>query len=105
MKTLAAPPPLLRLPLFCSVCMDENEVATSIRKSLTQEWQDCTWQVLVGRNFGSYVSFEESRYIYFYIAQVRATSWQRQAAGASCAIFPQPTHACVRSLLPRRLGS
>ena len=50
--------------------MDENEIATSIRKSLTLEWPDCTWQVLVGRNFGSYVSFEESRYIYFYIAQV-----------------------------------
>ena len=51
--------------------MNENEIATSIRKALSVEWPDCTWQVLVGRNFGSFVSFEESRYIYFYIAQVR----------------------------------
>ncbi len=26
-------------------------------------------QVMVGRNFGSYVTFEEGHYIYFYIAQ------------------------------------
>jgi len=51
--------------------MNENEIATSIRRALSVEWPDCTWQVLVGRNFGSFVSFEESRYIYFYIAQVR----------------------------------
>ena len=56
---------------FCSNSMTENEIASFVRKALTAEWPDCTWQVLVGRNFGSYVQFEESRYIYFYIAQVR----------------------------------
>ena len=73
--------------------MDENEIATSIRKALTVEWPDCTWQVLVGRNFGSYVSFEESRYIYFYIAQVSSGLEQLHGARAR----PQRHHP-VRSL-------
>ena len=51
--------------------MTESEIATFVKKVLTAEWPDCTWQVLVGRNFGSCVQFEESRYIYFYVGQVR----------------------------------
>ena len=64
------PPP--RPPPFSpgSTCMDETEVATSIREVMSREYADCTWQVFVGRNFGSQVTYEETRYIYFYIGQV-----------------------------------
>ena len=67
--------------LLCdgSDAMDENEIATGIKKQLSAEWADRTWQVLVGRNFGSFVPFVESRYIYFYLAQVRPEphfAWQ-----------------------------
>ena len=54
----------------CSNCMDETEVATSIREAMNRDYADCTWQVFVGRNFGSQVTYEETRYIYFYIGQV-----------------------------------
>ena len=54
--------------------MTESEIATFVKKVLTAEWPDCTWQVLVGRNFGSCVQFEESRYIYFYVGQVRGVA-------------------------------
>ncbi len=60
--------------------MDETEVATAIRESMSREYSDCTWQVFVGRNFGSQVSYEETRYIYFYIAQVRGR--ERAVPGA-----------------------
>ena len=90
-------------PSFCSLdsnCMNENEIATSIRKALSVEWPDCTWQVLVGRNFGSFVSFEESRYIYFYIAQVREWPWAASSG-------PLPARLPPRRLLhtPRPLHS
>ena len=77
--TPPTPPPPLRGPLSPappppfspgSTCMDETEVATSIREVMSREYADCTWQVLVGRNFGSQVTYEETRYIYFYIGQV-----------------------------------
>ena len=88
-------------PRTGSACMDENEIATSIRKSLTLEWPDCTWQVLVGRNFGSYVSFEESRYIYFYIAQVSGGgrlrySYRAPALFNSHPILPPPSNHLSR---------
>ena len=57
--------------------MTESEIATFVKKVLTADWPDCTWQVLVGRNFGSCVQFEESRYIYFYVGQVRGFGLQR----------------------------
>ena len=71
-----------------SKCMGETEIASHIRQQLSLEWPDCTWQVLVGRNFGSYVSFEESRYIYFYVAQVRPRG--EGSAGGLGARTPRP---------------
>jgi hypothetical protein len=31
----------------------------------------CRWHCLVGRNFGCFVTHEASRFVYFYIGQVR----------------------------------
>jgi hypothetical protein len=70
--------------------MDETEVATSIREVMSREYADCTWQVFVGRNFGSQVTYEETHYIYFYIGQVRA-----RARGPGCrpaSPTPAPHH-------------
>jgi len=81
--------------------MSENEIASFVRKALTAEWPDCTWQVLVGRNFGSYVKFEESRYIYFYIAQVCVAT--RLLALLSCTLHTcQLTRTLAFFLLDRR---
>ncbi len=45
-------------------------MASMIRKSLSEQWPDKTWQVLVGRNFGSFVTYEDKHYVYFYIGQM-----------------------------------
>ena len=98
-------------------CMNENQMATSIRLALSGKWSDKTWQVragtrgcgaarrgargcrrrrreqtqrgcpsriaralphtpqvLVGRNFGSFVTFEDKHYVYFYIGQMCAAA-------------------------------
>ena len=77
--------------------MDETEVATAIRESMSREYSDCTWQVFVGRNFGSQVSYEETRYIYFYIAQVRggtcAGAGERACLGAPLLLHSINTHS------------
>lgn len=75
--------------------MTENEIATFVKKALTAEWPDCTWQVLVGRNFGSCVQFEESRYIYFYVGQVRGCFTSRGIIPTSSS-FPTFQVAAIR---------
>ena len=87
--------------------MDETEVATAIRESMSREYSDCTWQVFVGRNFGSQVSYEETRYIYFYIAQVRGLgagcAGSANARGCACAAARlTPTLAQTHTPQPAR---
>ena len=74
--------------------MDETEVATAIREVMSREWADCTWQVFVGRNFGSQVTYEETRYIYFYIGQVRCFCVPLARVKAACEFFfsHSPSH-------------
>ena len=78
--------------------MDETEVATSIREAMSREYSDCTWQVFVGRNFGSQVSYEETRYIYFYIAQVRSSPKAPRPQAPDAHAAPSAFHAASRLL-------
>jgi len=50
--------------------MTEQEMASDLKGRLTKVMPDSTWQVFVGRNFGAYVTYEEGKYIYFYINQM-----------------------------------
>jgi len=43
-------------------CGIENEIATKIKREM-DEYTGKTWHVIVGRNFGSHVSFD--KYIHF----------------------------------------
>jgi dynein light chain LC8-type len=49
--------------------MTEQEVAASIKRRMTERYPADVWQVFVGRNFGSWVTHEDGKYIYFYIGQ------------------------------------
>lgn len=44
----------------------EREVAAYIKKELDSKHGQ-TWHVIVGKNFGSYVTHEKGHFIYFYI--------------------------------------
>ncbi|GAX25984.1 dynein light chain LC8-type [Fistulifera solaris] len=47
----------------------EKDVACAIKKEFDKK-HGPTWHVIVGRNFGSYVTHETKHFIYFYIGQV-----------------------------------
>jgi hypothetical protein len=49
--------------------MTDTESAKAIRLKLKELMPDDLWQVFIGRNFGSFVTFEDGKYIYFYIGQ------------------------------------
>ncbi|CCE62874.1 hypothetical protein TPHA_0D02370 [Tetrapisispora phaffii CBS 4417] len=44
----------------------ERDIAGSIKKQLDTKFGN-TWHVIVGKNFGSYVTHEKGHFIYFYI--------------------------------------
>ncbi|QLG72789.1 hypothetical protein HG535_0D04980 [Zygotorulaspora mrakii] len=44
----------------------ERDIAGSIKKQLDLKY-DTTWHVIVGKNFGSYVTHEKGHFVYFYI--------------------------------------
>ena len=46
----------------------EMEIAASIRKQFEQMFPS-VWHCFVGRNFGSHVTHEATKHIYFYIGQ------------------------------------
>mmetsp|Transcript_55989 Transcript_55989/g.156050 ORF Transcript_55989/g.156050 Transcript_55989/m.156050 type:complete len:101 (-) Transcript_55989:241-543(-) len=46
----------------------EREIANSIKKEFDKRYLPY-WHVIVGRNFGSYVTHETKNFIYFYIGQ------------------------------------
>ena len=48
---------------------NEQAIAKAIKASLEGNFTG-TWHVFVGRNFGCYVTHEESKFVYFYIGQV-----------------------------------
>ena len=45
---------------------DGLEIAESIKKQFDERWQPF-WHVIVGRNFGSFVTHETRMFIYFYL--------------------------------------
>eukprot|EP00343_Euplotes_focardii_P007631 CAMPEP_0205821342 /NCGR_PEP_ID=MMETSP0206-20130828/6988_1 /ASSEMBLY_ACC=CAM_ASM_000279 /TAXON_ID=36767 /ORGANISM="Euplotes focardii, Strain TN1" /LENGTH=90 /DNA_ID=CAMNT_0053116753 /DNA_START=71 /DNA_END=343 /DNA_ORIENTATION=+ len=47
----------------------EKDVAAHIKKEFDKKYHP-TWHVIVGRNFGSYVTHETKHFIYFYLGQV-----------------------------------
>ena len=47
----------------------EKDVAAHIKKEFDKKYNP-TWHVIVGRNFGSYVTHETKHFIYFYLGQV-----------------------------------
>mmetsp|Transcript_6440 Transcript_6440/g.13152 ORF Transcript_6440/g.13152 Transcript_6440/m.13152 type:complete len:91 (+) Transcript_6440:68-340(+) len=47
----------------------EKDVACYIKKEFDRKYTP-TWHVIVGRNFGSYVTHETKHFIYFYLGQV-----------------------------------
>lgn len=47
----------------------ERDVAAHIKKEFDRRHQP-TWHCVVGRNFGSYVSHETRKFIYFYHGQL-----------------------------------
>ena len=47
----------------------EKDIAAHIKKEFDSKYNP-TWHVIVGRNFGSYVTHETKHFIYFYLGQV-----------------------------------
>ena len=47
----------------------EQEIAAAIKAKLNTQYPS-TWHCFVGRNFGSFVTHEASKFIYFYIGQM-----------------------------------
>mmetsp|Transcript_59582 Transcript_59582/g.119605 ORF Transcript_59582/g.119605 Transcript_59582/m.119605 type:complete len:103 (-) Transcript_59582:308-616(-) len=45
---------------------DGLEVAESIKKEFDERWEP-SWHVFVGRNFGSFVTHETRKFLYFYV--------------------------------------
>ncbi len=50
---------------------DEIDVANYLKDKLDDRYRDkdLCWHVIVGKNFGGYVSFQEKIYCYFYVGQ------------------------------------
>ncbi|KAL0485058.1 dynein light chain [Acrasis kona] len=47
----------------------EKDIAAYIKKEFDRKYNP-TWHVVVGRNFGSYVTHETKHFIYFYLGQI-----------------------------------
>ena len=47
----------------------EKDIAATVKKDLDKKYPG-SWHVIVGRNFGSYVTHETSHFIYLYMGQL-----------------------------------
>uniref|UniRef100_A0A2K5M4X8 Dynein light chain n=1 Tax=Cercocebus atys TaxID=9531 RepID=A0A2K5M4X8_CERAT len=47
----------------------EKDIAAHIKKEFDKKYNP-TWHCIVGRNFGSYMTYEIKHFIYFYLGQV-----------------------------------
>eukprot|EP01006_Ploeotia_vitrea_P057705 TRINITY_DN68201_c4_g1_i1.p2 TRINITY_DN68201_c4_g1~~TRINITY_DN68201_c4_g1_i1.p2 ORF type:complete len:104 (-),score=10.30 TRINITY_DN68201_c4_g1_i1:1710-1985(-) len=58
---------------FAQIAFDkfslEKDISTSIKREFEKKHKG-TWQCIVGRNFGSFVTHETKAYIYFYHGQM-----------------------------------
>ena len=53
----------------------EKDIAAYIKKEFDKKYGP-TWHVIVGRNFGSYVTHETKHFIYFYLGQVAVLAFK-----------------------------
>ncbi|GJJ10871.1 Dynein light chain 1, cytoplasmic [Clathrus columnatus] len=53
----------------------EKDIASSIKKEFDRKYGP-TWHVVVGKNFGSYVTHETKHFIYFYIGPLAFLIWR-----------------------------
>ena len=49
--------------------LQDKEIAIRLKSALEADYKGSVWHVIVGRNFGSCVTYEAKHYIYFYIGQ------------------------------------
>ena len=60
---------LFLFQLTTSIHPITQDVAAYIKREFDKKYNP-TWHVIVGRNFGSYVTHETKHFIYFYLGQV-----------------------------------
>ncbi|KAF7770526.1 hypothetical protein Agabi119p4_6500 [Agaricus bisporus var. burnettii] len=53
----------------------EKDIAAFIKKEFDRR-HGATWHVVVGKNFGSYVTHETKHFIYFYIGSLAILIWK-----------------------------
>jgi len=53
----------------------EKDIAAQIKKEFDKRYSP-TWHVVVGKNFGSYVTHETKHFIYFYIGSLAILIWK-----------------------------
>ncbi|KAF7790174.1 hypothetical protein EIP86_001126 [Pleurotus ostreatoroseus] len=53
----------------------EKDIAAHIKKEFDRR-RGNTWHVVVGKNFGSYITHETKHFIYFYIGQLAIMIWK-----------------------------
>ncbi|KAF8473749.1 dynein light chain type 1-domain-containing protein [Russula ochroleuca] len=53
----------------------EKDIAAQIKKEFDKR-HGATWHVVVGKNFGSYVTHETKHFIYFYIGSLAILIWK-----------------------------
>ncbi|KAH9829946.1 outer dynein arm light chain 8 [Rhodofomes roseus] len=53
----------------------EKDIAAQIKKEFDRR-HGATWHVVVGKNFGSYVTHETKHFIYFYIGSLAILIWK-----------------------------
>ncbi|CAL1715706.1 unnamed protein product [Somion occarium] len=53
----------------------EKDIAAQIKKEFDKR-HGPTWHVVVGKNFGSYVTHETKHFIYFYIGSLAILIWK-----------------------------
>jgi len=53
----------------------EKDIAAQIKKEFDRR-HGPTWHVVVGKNFGSYVTHETKHFIYFYVGQLAILVWK-----------------------------
>ncbi|KAH8104962.1 dynein light chain type 1-domain-containing protein [Phellopilus nigrolimitatus] len=53
----------------------EKDIAAQIKKEFDKRY-GATWHVVVGKNFGSYVTHETKHFIYFYVGSLALLIWK-----------------------------
>jgi len=53
----------------------EKDIAAQIKKEFDRRYGP-TWHVVVGKNFGSYVTHETKHFIYFYVGPLAVLIWK-----------------------------